>query len=138
MLFKKMLGKKLLSIMLRGTMVGQDVLHLADGLLEDLRIELELRYRVRTLDDLADVMAKHGWHFKKSEDGRSYPQVVAIDIETVPWTAFSAPVQAEQEVCDECGNTIPPPQRDGESIVNEHHKESCSLYEDPVSMNSGC
>ena len=36
-------------------------------------------------------------------------------------------VEADREECDECGNEIPSdtPIR---SIVNEHHKESCSLH----------
>lgn len=32
----------------------------------------------------------------------------------------------EDEVCDECGNSIP---QTGGSLANKHHKDSCSLYD---------
>ena len=43
------------------------------------------------------------------------------------------PVKDPEEVCDECGKTIPFNEdtiRDGDgSIANKHHGESCSLYD---------
>lgn len=43
------------------------------------------------------------------------------------------PAEDPEEVCDECGNTIPFDEntvRDGDgSIANKHHDESCSLYD---------